>query len=148
MRTFNPLTTDFFRPRQHIFMHSAHTSFVGTHSPAHSIQTWWVSHTWRAPSGHTVWPHAHTYHDIRDHPQALLIIFMTTHKRRLNVEFSPGPLNDIHVNDIHDHPQAQNRRLNVDFQPNSPPGPLNLTAGTSYTTNLIEDPLASFPGAR
>ena len=54
---FNPLTTEFFPPRQHIFMHSAHTTFVGTPLPQHSLlsgQTWWGPHTWRDPSGNTV----------------------------------------------------------------------------------------------
>ena len=44
----NPLTTEFFPPRQHIFMHSAHTTFVGTPLPQHSLlsgQTWWGPHT-------------------------------------------------------------------------------------------------------
>ena len=62
----NPLTTEFFPPRQHIFMHSAHTTFVGTPLPQHSLlsgQTWWGSHTWRDPSGNTV-------NDIHDPPQA------------------------------------------------------------------------------
>ena len=52
--TFN---TEFFPPRQHIFMHSAHTTFVGTPLPQHSLlsgQTWWGPHTWRDPSGNTV----------------------------------------------------------------------------------------------
>ena len=47
----NPLTTEFFPPRQHIFMHSAHTTFVGAPLPQHSLlsgQTWWGPHTWRA----------------------------------------------------------------------------------------------------
>ena len=38
-------------------MHSAHTTFVGSPLPQHSLlsgQTWWGSHTWRAPSGNTV----------------------------------------------------------------------------------------------
>ena len=55
--SINPLTTEFFPPRQHIFMHSAHTTFVGTPLPQHSLlsgQTWWGSHTWRDPSGNTV----------------------------------------------------------------------------------------------
>ena len=63
---FNPLTTEFFPPRQHIFMHSVHTTFVGTPLPQHSLlsgQTWWGSHTWRDPSGNTV-------NDIHDPPQA------------------------------------------------------------------------------
>ena len=63
--TFNPLTTEFFPPRQHIFMHSAHTTFVGTPLPQHSLlsgQTWWGPHTWRDPSGNTV-------NDIHDPPQ-------------------------------------------------------------------------------
>ena len=63
---FNPLTTEFFPPRQHIFMHLAHTTFVGTPLPQHSLlsdQTWWGSHTWRDPSGNTV-------NDIHDPPQA------------------------------------------------------------------------------
>ena len=62
----NPLTTKFFPPRQHIFMHSAHTTFVGTPLPQHSLlrgQTWWGPHTWRDPSGNTV-------NDIHDPPQA------------------------------------------------------------------------------
>ena len=62
----NPLTTEFFPPRQHIFMHSAHTTFVGTPLPQHSLlsgQTWWGAHTWRNPSGNTV-------NDIHDPPQA------------------------------------------------------------------------------
>ena len=62
---FNPLTTEFFPPRQHIFMHSAHTTFVGTPLPQHSLlsgQTWWGPHTWRDPSGNTV-------NDIHDPPQ-------------------------------------------------------------------------------
>ena len=53
----NPLTTEFFPPRQHIFLHSAHTTFVGTPLPQHSLlsgQTWWGPHTWRDPSGNTV----------------------------------------------------------------------------------------------
>ena len=53
----NPLTTEFFPPRQHIFMHSAHTTFVGTPLPQHSLlsgHTWWGPHTWRDPSGNTV----------------------------------------------------------------------------------------------
>ena len=53
----NPLTTEFFPPRQHIYMHSAHTTFVGTPLPQHSLlsgQTWWGRHTWRDPSGNTV----------------------------------------------------------------------------------------------
>ena len=61
----NPLTTEFFPPRQHIFMHSAHTTFVGTPLPQHSLlsgQTWWGPHTWRDPSGNTV-------NDIHDPPQ-------------------------------------------------------------------------------
>ena len=44
-------------PRQHIFMHSAHTTFIGTPLPQHSLlsgQTWWGPHTWRDPSGKTV----------------------------------------------------------------------------------------------
>ena len=56
----------FFPPRQHIFMHSAHTTFVGTPLPQHLLlsgQTWWGSHTWRAPSGNTI-------NDIHDPPQA------------------------------------------------------------------------------
>ena len=66
VETLNPLTTEFFPPRQHIFMHSAHTTFVGTPLPQHSLlsgQTWWGSHTWRDPSGNTV-------NDIHDPPQA------------------------------------------------------------------------------
>ena len=62
---FNPLTTEFFPPRQHIFMHSEHTTFVGTPLPQHSLlsgQTWWGPHTWRDPSGNTV-------NDIHDPPQ-------------------------------------------------------------------------------
>ena len=38
-------------------MNSAHTTFVCTPLPEHSLlqgQTWWGSHTWRAPSGNTV----------------------------------------------------------------------------------------------
>ena len=65
-RTLNPLTTEFFPPRQHIFRHSAHTTFVGTPLPQHSLlsgQTWWGPHTWRDPSGNTV-------NDIHDPPQA------------------------------------------------------------------------------
>ena len=61
----NPLTTEFFPPKQHIFMHSAHTTFVGTPLPQHSLlsgQTWWGPHTWRDPSGNTV-------NDIHDPPQ-------------------------------------------------------------------------------
>ena len=61
----NPLTTEFFPPRQHIFMHSAHTTFVGAPLPQHSLlsgQTWWGPHTWRDPSGNTV-------NDIHDPPQ-------------------------------------------------------------------------------
>ena len=61
----NPLTTEFFPPRQHIFMHSAHTTFVGTPLPQHTLlsgQTWWGPHTWRDPSGNTV-------NDIHDPPQ-------------------------------------------------------------------------------
>ena len=53
----NPLTTEFFPPRQHIFMHSAHTTVVGTPLPQHSLlsgQTWWGPHAWRDPSGNTV----------------------------------------------------------------------------------------------
>ena len=53
----NPLTTEFFPPRQHIFMHSAHTNFVGTPLPQHPLlsgQTWWGPHTWRDPSGNTI----------------------------------------------------------------------------------------------
>ena len=53
----NPLTTEFFPPRQHILVHSAHTTFVGTPLPQHSLlsgQTWWGPHTWRDPSGNTV----------------------------------------------------------------------------------------------
>ena len=53
----NPLTTEFFPPRRHIFMHSAHTTFIGTPLPRHSLlsgQTWWGPHTWRDPSGNTV----------------------------------------------------------------------------------------------
>ena len=64
--SINPLTTEFFPPRQHIFMHSAHTTFVGTPLPQHSLlsgQTWWGPHTWRDPSGNTV-------NDIHDPPQA------------------------------------------------------------------------------
>ena len=64
--TFNPLTTEFFPPRPHIFMHSAHTTFVGTPLPQHSLlsgQTWWGPHTCRDPSGNTV-------NDIHDPPQA------------------------------------------------------------------------------
>ena len=56
-RDINPLTTEFFPPRQHLFMHSAHTTFVGTPLPQHSLlsgQTWWGPHTWRDPSGNTV----------------------------------------------------------------------------------------------
>ena len=63
---FNPLTTEFFPPRQHIFMHSAHTTFVGTPLPQHLLlsgQTWWGPHTWRDPSGNTV-------NDVHDPPQA------------------------------------------------------------------------------
>ena len=62
----NPLTTKFFPPRQHIFMHSAHATFVGTPLPQHSLlsgQTWWGLHTWRDPFGNTV-------NDIHDPPQA------------------------------------------------------------------------------
>ena len=62
----NPLTTEFFPPRQHIFMHSAHTTFVGTPLPQHSLlsgQTWWGPHTWRDLSGNTV-------NYIHDPPQA------------------------------------------------------------------------------
>ena len=62
---FNPLTTEFFPPRQHIFMHPAHTTFVGTSLPQHSLlsgQTWWGPHAWRDPSGNTV-------NDIHDPPQ-------------------------------------------------------------------------------
>ena len=62
---FNPLTTEFFPPRQHIFMHSAHTTFVGAPLPQHSLlsgQTWWGPHAWRDPSGNTV-------NDIHDPPQ-------------------------------------------------------------------------------
>ena len=62
----NPLITEFFPPRQHIFMHSAHTTFVGTPLPQHSLlsgQTWWGPHTWRDLSGNTV-------NDIHDPPQA------------------------------------------------------------------------------
>ena len=62
----NPLTTEFFPPRQHIFMHSAHTTFVGTPLPQHSLlsgQTWWGPHTWRNPSGNTI-------NDIHDPPHA------------------------------------------------------------------------------
>ena len=47
-------------------MHSAHTTFVGTPLPQHSLlsgQTWWGPHTWRDPSGNTV-------NDIHDPPQA------------------------------------------------------------------------------
>ena len=65
LKLFN-LTTEFFPPRQHIFMHSAHTTFVGTPLPQHSLlsgQTWWGPHTWRDPSGNTV-------NDIHDPPQA------------------------------------------------------------------------------
>ena len=61
----NPLTTEFFPPRQHIFMHSPHTTFVGTPLPQHSLlsgQTWWGPHTWRDPSGNTI-------NDIHDPPQ-------------------------------------------------------------------------------
>ena len=50
----NPLTTEFFPPRRHIFMH---TTFVGTSLPQHSLlsgQTWWGSHTWRDPFGNIV----------------------------------------------------------------------------------------------
>ena len=57
MQKFNPLTTEFFPPRQHIFMHSAHTTFVGTPLPQHwllSGQTWWGPRTWRDPSSNTV----------------------------------------------------------------------------------------------
>ena len=57
---------EFFPPRQHIFMHSAHTTFVGTPLPQHSLlsgQTWWGPHTWRDLSGNTV-------NDIHDRPQA------------------------------------------------------------------------------
>ena len=53
----NPLTTEFFPPRQHIFMHSVHTTFVCTSLPQHSLlsgQTWWGPHTWRDPSGNIV----------------------------------------------------------------------------------------------
>ena len=73
---FNPLTTEFFPPRQHIFMHLAHTTFVGTPLPQHSLlsgQTWWGSHTWRAPLA------------------IPLMIFMTPHKpsnRRSKVDVS------------------------------------------------------------
>ena len=55
--TINPLTTEFFPPRQHIFMHSVHTTFVGTPLPQHLLlsgQTWWGPHTWRDPFGNTV----------------------------------------------------------------------------------------------
>ena len=65
-KLINPLTTEFFPPRQHIFMHSAHTTFIGTPLPQHSLlsgQTWWGPHTWRDPSGNTV-------NDIHDPPQA------------------------------------------------------------------------------
>ena len=58
--------SQFFPPRQHIFMHSAHITFVGAPLPQHLLlsgQTWWGSHTWRAPSGNTV-------SDIHDPPQA------------------------------------------------------------------------------
>ena len=64
-KLLNPLTTEFFPPRQHIFMHSAHTTFVGTPLPQHTLlsgQTWWGPHTWRDPSGNTV-------NDIHDPPQ-------------------------------------------------------------------------------
>ena len=50
----NPSTTEFFPPRQHIFMH---TAFVGTPLSRHSLlsgQTWWGPHTWRDPSGNTI----------------------------------------------------------------------------------------------
>ena len=53
----NPLTTEFFPPRQHISMHSAHTTFIDTPLPQHSLlsgQTWWGSHTWKAPCGNTI----------------------------------------------------------------------------------------------
>ena len=47
-------------------MHSAHTTFVGTPLPQHSLlsgQTWWGPHTWRDHSGNTV-------NDIHDPPHA------------------------------------------------------------------------------
>ena len=50
----NPLTTEFFPPRRHIFVH---TTFVSTPFPQHSLQsgqTWWGPHTWRDLSGNTV----------------------------------------------------------------------------------------------
>ena len=54
----NPLTTEFFPPpRQHIFMHSVHTTFVGTPLPQHLLlsgQTWWGLHAWRDPSGNII----------------------------------------------------------------------------------------------
>ena len=56
----------FFPPRRHIFMHSAHTTFVGTPLPQHLLlngQSWWGPHNWRDPSGNTV-------NDIHDPPQA------------------------------------------------------------------------------
>ena len=74
IHVLNPLTTEFFPPRQHIFMHSAHTTFVGTPLPQHSLlsgRTWWGPHTWRDPIP--------------------LMIFMTPHKpsnRRSKVDVS------------------------------------------------------------
>ena len=57
IHVINPLTTEFFPPRQHIFMHSAHTTFVSTPLPHHSLlsgQTCWGPHAWRDPSGNSV----------------------------------------------------------------------------------------------
>ena len=62
-KSFNPLTTEFFPPRRHIFVH---TTFVSTAFLQHSLQrgqTWWGPHTWRDLSGNTV-------NDIHDPPQA------------------------------------------------------------------------------
>ena len=78
----NPLTTEFFPPRPHIFMHSAHTTFVGTPLPQHSLlsgQTWWGPHTWRDPSGNTV-------NDIHDPPTSPAI----GGQRWMSAGFSPS----------------------------------------------------------
>ena len=63
-------------------MHSAHTTFVGTPLPQHSLlsgQTWWGPHTWRDPSGNTV-------NDIHDPPTSPAI----GGQRWMSAGFSPS----------------------------------------------------------
>ena len=79
--TLNPLTTEFFPPRQHIFMHSAHTTFVGTPLPQHSLL-----------SGQTLWARTHGETPL----VILLMIFMTPTspvirgQRWMSAGFSPS----------------------------------------------------------